>query len=784
MTLLIHVAGNADLGIAARLPQDKRHSIREGRLKELDQNTDPEAIASRLLDMTYDVAREEMQCGVNVNPEGLSATPLGNELKALAALGGERNIRILVIGTGSEDGATETLAHTLEKGIVSIRPIIESRYGLTVSSVEAVILPSLFERDWILPVEEKIAATGPEERLILPLAGGANSIVMGVAGMAIASGHDLALLLAKKKNEEPHAYSLRLNNDPVRGWLLGLGLPTVMKGRRRGADEVREAAVGVTRAFSDENPEDRADALGQLLLMDVARGDLAAGMSIRAWLLAEFRRRLEDDGFDVSVQTKKYRNALKNGSLPSLIAQIECRPEPDRHAAERWLLDRKALLPAGERATHDFASLFEDEEAERTRREVRQGVGEGKVPTFLSWPNEHICLIYGIGTKPQQLERGEFAVELMAKEPAEEFRLACAVARPLQVHSVLLASTDSTVYARRVVNEINDHTPQGASGHPWARGTAEMVCYGASAVRRDTNERIEDLINSVRDKVKKNLDTRKPRPRAIVVGTLGEKEALVGALSAAQNYGAQWGVPVFLVSSVKREEGEEFQFHRFGLGDDAKLALLTGAHYCMERLDLLTAHRLLALGDREMRGYSSKAKILGKCLAETVNAQQIDDHAALIADVYKTIAALCASSDDETLRTRLATIAGELIFKGKNQEEPVLLKRAAKGDFKVHSLENANLGQLLSMIYQVRSETPLNHGQGTLDRAFKTMLGKRVKPVPGPSAMTYSRLLEIAAVQIGAAIKAEAPSDPATATSSWKNIFDELHTWIQEALDA
>lgn len=73
--------------------------------------------------------------------------------------------------------------------------------------------------------------------------------------------------------------------------MLGLGLPTLLGDEYQDDGQVRQAAASVERAFAEKVTVDqRADALGQLLLMDVARGDLAAGMSIRAWHDAEMKR--------------------------------------------------------------------------------------------------------------------------------------------------------------------------------------------------------------------------------------------------------------------------------------------------------------------------------------------------------------------------------------------------------------------------------------------------------------------------------------------------------------
>lgn len=443
-----------------------------------------------------------------------------------------------------------------------------------------------------------------------------------------------------------------------------------------------------------------------------------------------------------------------------------------------------ALEEAGKSATHDFAALMDGEAAEKTRLRVLAAVGVHAVPDFLSWPNEHVCLICSVGTNRQQDDRGDFASNLMKTVPPEEIRLACSVAGEFRLHTVLLASQDSADHAHNLKEKLESPSAANSRESSWAQPSAEVISYGTSARDRKTAEELATLIDCVSEKVRKSLDDRNPRPRAILVATLGEKETILPALSAAQNYGAQWGIPVFLASTVTRNEKgrkiEHFQFHQFGLHQDAREALLEAARYCMERLDLLSTYRLLTLGDRKMREHAEAAKSLAKALEEAVNAQQIDEHAARIADAYRVIAGFCQSSSDELLRARLATIAGELIFKGRGQDEPEVLSRGGKGDFIVENLQKATREQLLTMIFQVRNKIPLNHGEFTVDQALEEVLRKRISSTSLPTTTTYSDLLQAAAGKIKEAIQGK----PESASSNWKQRFDELHGWIEGELNA
>lgn len=746
MALLIHIAGDSDLGIAVGgFDSRERSRIQKGRLNELEGVSEPEQIVQRLLEMNYDIAVEEEHRDIYVNPKQHRSTPLKNTLQGLAELEETGPLQVLIIGTAAGEGGTERIARVLARQLKELRSLVRERYSIQLGEVTPLVLPSLAEKDWLVMMEEAMQDSAVEGEVILPIAGGSTAIVLGVAGAAIASGRDLSMLLTKRQPAQ--LYPLKISTDPIRGWLLGLGLPTLLAQKCQDDGQVGQAAASVERAFAEKATVDqRADALGQLLLMDVARGDLAAGMSIRAWHDAEMKR-------------------------------------PNDQGGSKCLMSA-ALEEAGKSATHDFAALMDGEAAEKTRLRVLAAVGVHAVPDFLSWPNEHVCLICSVGTNRQQDDRGDFASNLMKTVPSEQIRLACSVAGEFRLHTVLLASQDSADHAHNLKEELETLSASNSRESSWAQPSAEVISYGTSARDRKTAEELTTLIDCVSEKVRKSLDDRNPRPRAILVATLGEKETILPALSAAQNYGAQWGIPVFLASTVTRNEKgrkiEHFQFHQFGLHQDAREALLEAARYCMERLDLLSTYRLLTLGDRKMREHAEAAKSLAKALEEAVNARQIDGYAARIADAYRVIAGLCKSSSDELLRARLATIAGELIFKGRGQDEPEVLSRGGKGDFIVENLQKATREQLLSMIFQVRNKIPLNHGEFTVDQALEDVLRKRISSTSLPTTTTYSDLLEEAVDKIQEAIQGK----PESASSNWKQRFDELHGWIEGELNA
>lgn len=115
----------------------------------------------------------------------------------------------------------------------------------------------------------------------------------------------------------------------------------------------------------------------------------------------------------------------------------------------------------------------------------------------------------------------------------------------------------------------------------------------------------------------------------------------------------------------------------------------------MGHLDLLSAHRLLTLGDQKVREHTGAAKSLAKTLEGIVSAKQIGEHAARIADTYRIVAGFCQSSSDELLRARFTAIAGESTLRGRNQGKPVILRRKKGDKSTVKILKSATREQLL-----------------------------------------------------------------------------------------
>ena len=144
MALLIHIAGDSDLGIArGGLHPYERRRIQKGRLNELEELSDPEQIARRLLEMNYDVAVEEKRRGVDVNPDQEQSTPMEKAFQGLKELKKTGPLQVLIVGTADGEGGTERIARVLARQLKELR----SRCSIELGEVTPLVLRSLARGD-------------------------------------------------------------------------------------------------------------------------------------------------------------------------------------------------------------------------------------------------------------------------------------------------------------------------------------------------------------------------------------------------------------------------------------------------------------------------------------------------------------------------------------------------------------------------------------------------------------------------------------------------------------
>ena len=359
--------------------------------------------------------------------------------------------------------------------------------------------------------------------------------------------------------------------------------------------------------------------------------------------------------------------------------------------------------------------------------------------------------------EPTGIERKPIITSLLTSEPSDTVRQACAVPEPFTLSAFIACSNSSISEGRRIKEEIK-HGDHLASDSPWNldETSVEVHDYGESITQSGVSS---GTISSTMEELSRSaehwLEERATRPRAVVVTVLGEKAAVISLLRAAQTFGARHGVPVFLLSMVNSKDAEAgesreaVQVHQLGLDRDVRQALLKATAYCLDRFDLLTASRLLTLGDPAMEALSREAIDLAKQLSEAVRAQNLDDFTRVILGTMGAAASLMDQIPPDA-QVRLAAIIAELIrppsgrFKGPDFKEPVILSRSGSNSSDdtgrtshTDDLDRENASILLSLLNSTRNKLPVAHGRKALTEAVRhTISGYKQR-----DSYTYADLL-------------------------------------------
>ena len=907
MTMLIHVVGRSDLGVGTgwragkvlRPSELDPYALRRaeklralaGRLRSSREpagedpsprrpdgrpapGTEPPAeqalpeeavrVVQALLDGVHpdaDVEEQAAQVEIARPHEG---TPLYKYLKALVQCG-RADIDLLLVATRKGRGATEPYLRAVHECLSEpgVRAGLRDRTGATLRLQEPVLVAGLGElEDLMSQVDHHL--TAHHGHVALAFGSGATAFSLSLAGtVAAAQADEWSLILAGESGPariEDMSVTGVTAHHPERGWFLGLGLPTCLEGRVN--DDDVKAAVQVAHRATGDGGRPTSHDLGELLLCDLARGDQAAGMAARAWLVAEYRSRREqymrDSGEAPEQVTDQVRQENRDRPLGRVLGGLEKERRRGRVLLphDEWLRTKGWLNDIGKRATHELGVIgagtgsmtspgteggqedlkdqaetgadagtspdYETDPDNGTGPDNGTDLGAGpqsggypgvvvspvdrvadllsscgiERPDWLSWPGGDIAMVcaqsrpqsdHGTGrTRPSPAE--QILHGLPHSEDLAQVRQATGSDGPFMLHLMLLASQDMEDYAqkerqkiRRLTAGPEDHPagegagPDGLAGRGpgrwpssqdqglaahWEPADVRVTPYGTAFSRYKDGRRQMAAFNGLREGVKDWLDSLDPRPRAVVVYAAGEKQALLAALRVAQEYGAGHGVPVFLVSGTTRPPAssqslqgrEHLTTHQFGLDKDARQVLVEAAHFCLRRLDLLTAARLLRLGSPEAASLADQAQDLARGLAEPAGADDIDVYAPRLLSVMCGVARMWPSATKPDARARLMTIVGELIADPPRRHACVLRKSDVS---KLESWKKAKAADLLSVVVRVRDNTTVTHGSGDKDPfavacaiTFAGWDRENVPPGNTFEGVDYPRLLKCAVAAV------------------------------------
>lgn len=715
--LLVHIAGWADIGLKS--PHDNTSNDVQLRIDELGECKTASSAARRLFKLKF----ETNPLSDTTNNVAHTRSPLYKELEASSKLATDKEnkelLEVLIVGVESGKTPTAELARSLVTALNVASPNAPTMAGTDRILIrEACILPSLkHSPEGTDKLKREIGSHNGH--VLMALAGGATTILAEVAGVVAATHQDKWSLVIANRNEKSSAdedaslVDMSVHADPLRGWLMGLGLPAVLdQVSDNPDDEVKTAAESARRAMGESQTPPTPDDFAQVVLADVARGDLAAGMAIRSWIVAEYRRRLDDynDSRGTDIPDVTMDKKMKPTTLGSAIREAGKASDPP----SKWLSEQSDLNNLGIEATHRFGTP-----GSAGIDTVRKKLGEP--PSWLSWPSGQICLLTAQGSRGKD-DRPPIIASLLSSAPDEALRRACSIpdSEHLTAHALIACSSSSLDEGCEVAKQVQQkgRFDRDEAWNPIACDTPRD--YGDSVTKPGVSaSKVESTLAEVFHTTTEWLEEREPRPRAIIVTVLGEKPIVFTLLRAAQDFGAKHGVPVFLMSSVKNEEGKDsLQFHQLGLNRDVRQALLKAAKYCLDRFDLLSSSRLLALGDPAMNQLSDKAAKLADELVEAVNANVLDDHASTVLGAMAAAADLIDGLAPDA-KARLVTIIAELVDISKERRKapgfvaPIILA-CNTDDSGANDIEKEDPERLLGLLKRIRNKLPINHGSQSL----------------------------------------------------------------------
>lgn len=704
MTLVVHVAGLADLGINA---------------KGSEANTHRDECLVRLSHLHKDPGLSLNQGSLQeLHDLTVSKTPLGTLLERFSH--SDEDFHLFTIGTTQGDGATFPIATALDKSIHLLQAHYPEFQRLTFHPFS---VPTLAPKDVGTAQTTLEDLCQKHSRCFLLLGGGATSIVVTLAGLLdqLTGGNWDFLPLKEEVHSIPELVSRQaMHADALNAWLMALGLPTEVDTSNITNDELRAAAICANKAFDVAlNPQQNAtytpDLIAQSMALVtycyVARGDLAAGLSIRAWIEREYKRQhlLDPMAFDAFSS---------GGMLGTAIESLKKRSELED--CNSWLLTQEKFKNAGISATHDLDAPSQDSPSATrlddaaSRKDTFELTLEALSPTmpcpaWLSWPEPKACVIYVQGSAQDTRERSSIPKQLLNTKQTDKLQRAIGCPGQATNLSILCVSTQES---RSQAQWVRDDLEKSKTSDPtWSPRPKDFIIIDAP-----TKASAEEL-STLYDKIKNHIQDAKPR--VLLVAATGKKELALTCLLAAQDAGATAGIPVFLFSTRSDCDGVPvLDEHQYGLSIQHRPALLQVARRCVERFDFYTAGRILSMGDATLVSHSDTAFLLADYLQKARKHRTKPSSSPLILNVLKAVVDLFDSASlTIDAQLRLITIVGELISLNNVSEKdhPLHAKVSPTYSGDISTMEP---WALLGFLVEVRDRIPLNHGEDTLTKVM------------------------------------------------------------------
>ena len=815
MTIIVYPVGQGDLrndivGLSKSERQEAQGEAEQQVEKFLDDE-DSEGLLKVLLEAPEEGSR-------------FSAPPLSLILRALFPAEGERVVTVLLLASRSGDSGTRTwkIGELLKKalGLAGVHDGLrkELRLDVSVEMCEA----NLQETAGVEELAERLRClvdsrnqTGDEPKVVVNAISSASMIALGAMGAAdqlgldwraaVAPGSqkDTAVLLDRSSYDTAPFYWLRSLGyiEQARNWAQGRlarssGRASVDVGSLDGLTDLMKRLATNPESLKDED-------LASLLALDMARADNGAGLIARAWAQKHYLGRHHEE-VEAGKHTLDDLVTVAKGARDRspMLGEIICAAQQRKQELKdecpdsvRWLLENQWLNDVGKGAVHDLAAPS----ASDVKRALSLKEIASRLPDWVARPGRGSVLF--IAPCGAGAPRDKCVTErILGKEPDKKIRRAVPGAMldgagPLPVEFLLLHSSDLRSKKTSLDAAAASSNTQVNAG--WERHTPILVdlCdYGGA--NGDEYAATPAIMRIVSGQVALALEAK--HPAAVVIVGTGQKAAILGALQAAQKWCAEHATPLFLQTFIDKadKQGRKEsvpQLHRLALHNDAETALREAAISSLKSLNLLSAVRVLAAGDRDMDELADRCDELRQQLLEVANDKENPDRGAgVLIDLLQTVADLWTEATELT-KMRLAVVVAEalnfktkgsnLLHRNNNLEGvgggPIILGRPCPKDCdKKGSKDKGPHQDLLEILYRVRNKLVVTHADDIVKSALQMVLqdlgGANIrtdsKAVSGDD-VTYPDVLRLTCEKLEEAARALSIT---WASSTWKAEFDHL----------
>lgn len=749
------------------------------------------------------------------------ASPLRQIFEALAVEDRIDHVVIVLCGSATgriaEGGTTDFPALVLEKALEceGVGSLIEDEFRFTVELLPLYDL-NLLEEGTALRLEDHLRKVcgidaNDKDEIVVNGIDGPSMILAAVMGVVDRIGRPWRLATYAGSNGVPAYLTTWSYDDLNQAEHLLLALGYVDEARRLqgnavpgtlGDPEIVELGTTLDRYAKEPGRLTESD-MARLLRLDLARGDIAAGLMARTWVRKHYETLVEaerevagessssgSDGDCDETLRKSASDEERGGELGKCIAKAQkCvdRIGGQARRSTRWLARTGWINDIGKAAVHSLASPTVSEYEQLWNYKDLAGGLPRQIQGPHSGPVLHIVPIGACVRTPTPLER------ILARSPHPQLVRSTPGGMldggELDGEFLLLHSADER--SKQAAAATAASAAACAPDAGWVQSCHEVV---DAANYGEGNEKVDSEVigGRVRAIIANYLGVT--HPRAVVVTATGQKAAFLAALHAARAWCDQRGVPLFLQSFVDPGGGigqPGPQFHRIAVGERTRRALLDAARVSLGRLDLATAARTLAAAGPEAEKHSATCEKLRDELGDAATAENMDEYAKVFVDFLSVL--IDRFSGENAADPRIPVMVAELFKhatgqKGKFIPSPGTGALSKKNRTDPVCFTDLEAGDCIRLLVGVRDNLIVTHGERTVSVALcQTLTDHHVESC---KTVEYADLIQALKKHLEVKMNPDpsakcvsGPELPPQAVADWKTRFDGVWAFCGESKD-